>query len=156
VVTVSDTRTPVTDDSGRYLRGVLERAGHEVTDYRIVRDEVAVIRAHLRALRRRGRVRVVVMTGGTGLTPRDRTFEAVDGLFDKRLDGFGELFRSLSWRRIGSAAMLSRAVAGTIGRMAVFSVPGSAAAVRLAATRLILPEIGHIAALLEGSAGRAR
>lgn len=156
VVTVSDTRDRSTDTSGAYLRRALEKAGHPVLDHQILRDEPRAIRMHLRALAKRGRVRVVVITGGTGLAPRDRTYEAVAGLIEKRLDGFGELFRALSYRRIGSAAMLSRAVAGTFRGMMLFSLPGSENAVRLAARRLILPELPHIIGLLGPPRRRTR
>jgi molybdopterin adenylyltransferase len=149
VVTVSDTRTEATDRSGRAIRTALERAGHTVVDQRILRDEPRLIVAHLRGLaRRKSPARAVILTGGTGLAPRDRTYEAVAGLLDRRIDGFGELFRMLSYRAIGSAAMLSRAVAGTYAGRLVFSLPGSEAAVRLAMRRLILPEIGHATGLL--------
>jgi len=152
VLTVSDTRTPKTDASGALIRRSLLRAGHPVVDYRILRDDPHSITAHLKSLAVRGDVRVVLITGGTGIAPRDRTFEAVERLLVKRLPGFGELFRALSYRRIASAAMLSRATAGLVDRMIVFSMPGSEAAVRLALGRLILPELGHLAGLLEGEA----
>jgi len=150
VVTVSDSRTATTDRSGRAIRTALERAGHQVVDFRIVRDDARLIIAYLRGLaRRRSPARVVILTGGTGMAARDRTYEAVDRLIDKRIDGFGELFRMLSYREIGSAAMLTRAVAGTYAGRLLFSLPGSEAAVRLAMRRLILPELGHAAGLLE-------
>lgn len=149
VVTVSDTRDETTDKSGRLIRRVLARAGHPVVDYRILRDDPRAIARHLRGLaRRRSAARVVVISGGTGLAPRDRTYEAISGLLEKRLDGFGEIFRTLSFRRIGPSAMLSRAVAGTWRGRMIFSLPGSEPAVRLALSRLILPEIRHIAGLL--------
>ncbi|MGH9797266.1 MAG: MogA/MoaB family molybdenum cofactor biosynthesis protein [Candidatus Polarisedimenticolia bacterium] len=148
VVTVSDTRDASTDTSGAFIRNVLRRAGHPVVDAAILRDDPARIAAHLGSLAGRGDVRLVLLTGGTGLGRRDATYEAIDGLLEKRLDGFGELFRALSYRRIGSAAMLSRAVAGTYRGMVIFSMPGSESAVRLAMRRLILPEIGHLAALV--------
>jgi len=149
VVTVSDTRDEATDGSGRFLRRALERAGHRVVDYRILRDDPGAIVRHLRGLaRRRSPARVVLISGGTGIAARDATYEAVADLLEKRLDGFGEIFRVLSFRRIGPAAMLSRAVAGTWRGRMLFSLPGSEAAVRLALRRLILPEIRHIAALL--------
>ena len=149
VVTVSDTRTTATDRSGRAIRTALERAGHQVVDFRIVRDDARLIIAYLRGLaRRRSPARVVILTGGTGMAARDRTYEAVDRLIDKRIDGFGELFRMLSYREIGSAAMLTRAVAGTFAGRLLFSLPGSEAAVRLAMRRLIVPELGHAVGLL--------
>ena len=145
VLTVSDTRTADTDTSGQAIRAMLEEAGHVVTGSTIVRDEPADVARAVRDGLDRPDTRVVISTGGTGITARDGTFEAVNALFEKRLDGFGELFRMLSFQDIGPAAMLSRATAGTIGRSAVFVLPGSEAAVRLALSRLIIPELGHIA-----------
>lgn len=144
VVTVSDTRTTDTDLGGQTIRELLERAGHAVTGHAIVRDEPAEVTALIRRQIADGTARVIITTGGTGITSRDGTFEAVDGLLEKRLDGFGELFRMLSFQDIGTAAMMSRATAGTIGRAAIFVLPGSPDAVRLALTRLILPELGHV------------
>jgi molybdenum cofactor biosynthesis protein B len=155
VVTVSDTRTTANDRSGRLLCAALERAGHAVVDYVIVKDDPIRLRAQLHSIRRRGRARVVLMSGGTGISPRDRTFEAIDALLETRLPGFGELFRMLSYRQVGSAAMLSRATAGVWRGLVLFSVPGSPDAVRLAARCLILPELGHVAGLLRPArAGR--
>ena len=145
ILTVSDTRTPDTDTSGQAIRAMLEEAGHVVTGSTIVRDEPADVAKAVRDGLDTPDTRVVISTGGTGITARDGTFEAVNELFEKRLDGFGELFRMLSFQDIGPAAMLSRATAGTIGRSAVFVLPGSEAAVRLALSRLIIPELGHIA-----------
>ncbi len=143
VVTASDTRGEAEDESGRFLREAAARAGHAVVGYRVVRDEPEAIRAALGEAAAAG-ADAVVVNGGTGIAGRDRTYEAVTGLLEKRLDGFGELFRMLSWQEIGSAAMLSRAVAGTWGGRVVFSVPGSTAAVRLAWEKLIAPEVGHV------------
>jgi molybdenum cofactor biosynthesis protein B len=142
VLTISDTRTPSTDTSGDAIAGALEQAGHQVTGRQIVRDDPAAVRETVSS--KAARVQAIITTGGTGITSRDSTFEAIAALLDKRLDGFGELFRMLSYKDIGSAAMLSRACAGTIGRTAVFSLPGSEHAVRLAMTELILPELGHV------------
>ncbi len=150
VLTVSDTRDESTDTSGALILRHLRRAGHGIVDYRILTDDPERIVSHLRSLAGKARARIVLLTGGTGIARRDTTFEAVAGLLDKRLDGFGELFRALSYRRIGSAAMLSRAVAGTYRGMVVFSMPGSEDAVRLAMTRLILPELPHLAGLVAG------
>jgi molybdenum cofactor biosynthesis protein B len=144
VLTVSDTRTADTDTSGRAIRELLENAGHIVVDSAIVRDDPDDVTARVRAALDDTRVRAVITTGGTGVTSRDGTFEAVDRLLDKRLDGFGELFRMLSYREIGSAAMMSRATAGTTGRKAIFVLPGSENAVRLAMTHLIVPELPHV------------
>jgi molybdenum cofactor biosynthesis protein B len=145
VLTVSDTRTPDTDTSGRAIRTLLEADGHTVTGHAIVRDEPAQVAAEVRAQLQDAATQMVIATGGTGISSRDGTVEAIEGLFDKRLDGFGELFRVLSFQEIGAAAMMSRATAGTVGRKAVFLLPGSEQAVRLAMTQLILPELGHIA-----------
>jgi molybdopterin adenylyltransferase len=144
VLTVSDSRTPETDTGGRAVRDMLEGAGHVVAGHAIVRDEPAEVAAAVRQQIADPHTRIVITTGGTGITSRDGTFEAIDALLEKRLDGFGELFRMLSFAEIGSAAMMSRATAGTIGRAAVFALPGSPDAVRLAMTRLILPELGHV------------
>ena len=145
VLTVSDTRTEQTDKSGQAIRSMLQEAGHTVTGHTIVPDDPAKVTAAIREQLANPSTRAVITTGGTGITSRDGTFEAVDQLFEKRLDGFGELFRALSFEEIGAAAMLSRATAGTVGRAVVFILPGSEAAVRLALSRLIVPELGHIA-----------
>ena len=145
VLTVSDSRTAETDTGGRAVRELLEAAGHAVAGRAIVPDDPSTVRATVIAALADEAVTVVITTGGTGITSRDGTFEAVAGLLEKRLDGFGELFRGLSYQEIGAAAMLSRAVAGTVGRKAIFTLPGSEHAVRLAMTQLILPELGHLA-----------
>jgi molybdenum cofactor biosynthesis protein B len=144
VLTISDTRTPDSDTSGRAIRSLLEEAGHAISGHDIERDDPARITARLRERLSDPGTQVVISTGGTGISPRDGTYEAVTALFEKRLDGFGELFRMMSFEEIGAAAMLSRATAGTVGRKAIFALPGSEKAVRLAMTRLILPEIGHV------------
>jgi molybdopterin adenylyltransferase len=144
VVTASDTRGEAEDASGAYLRSALASAGHVLSGYRIVRDEPEEVREALAAAAAAG-AEAVIVNGGTGISGRDRTYEAVAGLLEKRLDGFGELFRMLSFQEIGSAAMLSRAVAGSWQGRAIFSVPGSTPAVRLAWERLIGPELGHVA-----------
>ncbi len=146
VVTVSDTRTSRTDESGRLARALLEQAGHTVRSSRIVPDDPAAVRAALGELLADEGVQAIVLNGGTGVSARDRTIEAVSALLERRIEGFGELFRSLSYAEIGSAAMLSRAVAGLASGRPVFSVPGSPAAVRLAMEKLILPELGHVVA----------
>jgi molybdenum cofactor biosynthesis protein B len=143
VVTASDTRGEAEDASGAYLRAAVAEAGHALAGYRIVKDEPAVLVAALGEAAAAG-ADAVVVNGGTGVAARDRTYEAVAGLLEKRLDGFGELFRALSYAEIGSAAMLSRAVGGVWQGRAVFSVPGSTAAVRLAWEKLIGPELPHL------------
>jgi molybdenum cofactor biosynthesis protein B len=142
VLTISDTRAPETDTSGAAIVQALTASGHEVVGHRIVRDEPATVRDIVRAQSRE--VEVILTTGGTGLSARDSTYEAITALLDKRLDGFGELFRMLSYEHVGAAAMLSRACAGSIGTTAVFALPGSERAVRLAMDKLIVPEIGHV------------
>ncbi len=149
VLTVSDTRTPDTDTSGRAIRALLEGAGHVVSGAAVVPDDPQQVTAAVRAQLEDARTQVIITTGGTGITSRDGTVEAVDRLLEKRLDGFGELFRMLSFEEIGAAAMLSRAIAGTASRRAIFVLPGSENAVRLAMTRLILPELGHVVQQLQ-------
>jgi molybdopterin adenylyltransferase len=141
VLTISDTRTEATDTSGNAIAELLTNAGHQIVGRRIVRDEPSTVRD---VVARADGADVVITTGGTGITARDSTYEAIASIFEKRLDGFGELFRMLSYAEIGAAAMLTRAAAGTIGRVAIFLLPGSEHAVRLALTKLILPEIGHV------------
>lgn len=142
VLTISDTRKPETDVSGRTIVELLEADGHVVAKRQILRDEPKDV--HDAVIAQLGGVDVVITTGGTGITSRDSTYEAIVGLFEKRLDGFGEIFRMLSYGEIGSAAMLSRACAGIARGTAIFILPGSENAVRLALTQLILPEIGHV------------
>ena len=144
IVTVSDTRTPETDKNGKYLREELEAAGHEVALYAVVPDDPLVVQRKLdEAIG--AEARILLFNGGTGIARRDQTIDALERRFEKSLPGFGELFRMLSWEQIGSAAMMSRAAAGTIGSAAVFAMPGSHKAVQLAWETLIEPEIGHLA-----------
>jgi len=150
VLTVSDTRTPETDTSGAKAKELLEAGGHRVTTYAILPDEPARIRAWIEARLAEPAIQAVIVNGGTGLAPRDTTYEAVVGLLEKRLDGFGELFRMLSFQEIGAAAMLSRAVAGVARGRVLVSVPGSTAAVELALSKLVVPELGHMVGLLQG------
>jgi molybdenum cofactor biosynthesis protein B len=144
VLTVSDTRTEATDTGGQAIRDLLESAGHAVTGRAIVRDDPAAVADAVTRQLSDARTQVIVTTGGTGITSRDGTFEAIDRLLEKRLTGFGELFRMLSFEQIGAAAMMSRATAGTASGKAIFVLPGSPDAVRLAMTRLIIPELGHV------------
>lgn len=144
VLTVSDTRTLATETSGRAIATLLEEAGHVVVGRQVVKDEPHEVTQAIRGEIGRGQVRAIITTGGTGIAKRDSTYEAVTSLLDKRLDGFGELFRMLSFAEVGSAAMLSRATAGVSAGCVIFMLPGSEAAVRLAMERLILPELGHI------------
>jgi molybdenum cofactor biosynthesis protein B len=146
VITASDTRTPADDRSGATVRKLVEGVGHHVLAATIVTEELGTLQdAVLAALEVAG-VDVVVVTGGTGFSARDRTVEAVAPLFEKSIEGFGEIFRRLSFDEIGSAAMLTRAAAGLRGGRAIFLLPGSPAAVRLALDRLILPEAAHLVA----------
>lgn len=144
ILTVSDSRTLETDASGRAIADLLVSAGHGIVARRLVRDEAAEVEATVRAWAERSDVQLIITTGGTGIARRDTSYEAIHGLLHRELPGFGELFRALSFEEIGPAAMLSRAVGGTIGRVAVFVLPGSEGAVRLAMTRLILPQVGHL------------
>jgi molybdopterin adenylyltransferase len=145
VITISDTRTKDTDKSGKLMIDLLSEAGHEVVDYVIVKDEKEAIRAAVLHGCERTDIDVVLTNGGTGIAKRDVTIETVKEIIEKEIVGFGELFRMLSYTEdIGSAAMLSRAIAGVANDTAIFSTPGSSGAVRLAMTRLILPELGHV------------
>ncbi|HUP42765.1 MAG TPA: MogA/MoaB family molybdenum cofactor biosynthesis protein [Thermoanaerobaculia bacterium] len=144
VLTVSDTRTAETDEGGRLLAAGLRGAGHRVVARALVRDEPAAVHARLVEWLGAAEAEVIVTTGGTGIARRDTTVEVAERLLDRRIDGFGELFRMLSFREVGAAAMLSRALAGLAGRTAVFVLPGSPAAVRLALDELILPELPHL------------
>lgn len=144
VVTVSDTRTPETDVSGQLMRTLAEAAGHQVVDYRIVRDEPDEVLQALEELVA-GAARLIIFNGGTGIGRRDRTYDVISRVIEKPLPGFGELFRMLSYEQVGAAAMLSRATAGVYRERIVFSTPGSPNAVQLAMEKLILPEIQHLA-----------
>jgi molybdenum cofactor biosynthesis protein B len=143
-VTISDSRGHGDDRSGRLLRELAGAAGHRVVESLIVADEVEAIRQAADRIAAMPGVEVVVTTGGTGFSPRDRTLEALAGRFEKPIEGFGELFRMLSYEQVGAAAMLSRAAAGLIGGLAFFLLPGSPAAVALAMEKLILPEVSHL------------
>ena len=144
IVTVSDTRTASTDTSGSVIADLLTAAGHEVAGRAIVKDEAGLVRETLERQLANPDVPVIITTGGTGITSRDSTYEVVSGLLQKRLDGFGELFRMLSFHDIGPAAMMSRACAGLSAGHIIVSLPGSEAAVRLAMERLLIPELGHL------------
>ncbi len=144
VITVSDTRTTETDRSGGLIQQSLTKAGHEVVHYQIVKDEPEEIDVVLDVLIERDDCDAVIFNGGTGIARRDTTYDTVSRRLDKRLDGFGELFRSLSYQEIGAAAMLSRATAGVVSGTVVFLTPGSSNAVALAMDKLILPEIAHV------------
>lgn len=144
ILTISDTRTRETDTGGDIAEELLRDAGQEIVARRIVRDEVAGIRNDLIDLLARPDVDAVVTTGGTGISARDTTYEVVERMIEKQLDGFGEIFRMLSYEEIGAAAIMSRALAGTVGTKFIASLPGSRNAVRLAVEKLLVPELAHI------------
>jgi len=144
VLTISDTKTPETDTSGALIRELLGAAGHAVAGSAIVCDEPAQVQQMIRQAAADPAVQVIILTGGTGITSRDSTYEAVEALLDKRLPGFGELFRVLSYQQIGPAAMLSRAQLGVHQRRIVASLPGSPDACRLALEKLLIPEMSHL------------
>jgi molybdopterin adenylyltransferase len=144
VITVSDTRTDATDTSGRAIADLLTAAGHRVVGRTILKDDAELVRGTVERQLAHPEVQAIITTGGTGITSRDMTFEAIAAMMQKRLDGFGELFRMLSFEQIGPAAMMSRACAGLVAGRIVVSLPGSEAAVRLAMERLLIPELGHM------------
>ena len=144
VITCSDTRTVETDTSGRLIQKLLKDAGHSIAAYHLVKDEPAKIKAKIKAAVADKKVRAIIINGGTGISRRDSTFEAVDAMLEKRLVGFGEIFRYLTYQDIGSPAIMSRATAGIIKGRILFSTPGSENAVRMAMEKLILPELGHL------------
>jgi molybdopterin adenylyltransferase len=144
VLTISDTKTPETDTSGALIRERLTAAGHRVAGLAIVRDEPTDVARVVREACADPAVQAVILTGGTGITSRDSTFEAIEALLDKRLPGFGELFRMLSYQEVGAAAMLSRAQMGICARRIVVSLPGSPNACRLALDKLLIPELPHL------------
>ncbi len=143
VITVSDTRTEETDSSGKAIIDILRSHGHEVNGYAIVKDDIPMIRGKLREFMDDSAVQAVILNGGTGITSRDCTIEAIATFSEKELPGFGELFRAMSYEEIGAAAMISRAVAFLCRRKIVFAIPGSTPAVKLAAEKLIAGELGH-------------
>jgi len=144
VLTISDTRVAATDTGGQAIVELLEANGHQVSGRAIVRDDPDAIRTTIERQLGDASAQVIITTGGTGITPRDSTYEVVCNLLEKRLDGFGELFRMLSYEEIGPSAMLSRACAGTAMGKIIVSLPGSENAVRLGVTKLLLPELGHL------------
>ena len=144
VLTISDSKTPETDTSGALIRELVSAAGHRVTGHAIVKDEPEQVKAVIRSGCATPAVEAFILTGGTGITSRDSTYEAIEALLDKRLAGFGELFRMLSYEEIGAAAMLSRAQGGVVQGRVLFSLPGSPNACRLALEKLIIPELPHL------------
>ena len=144
VITCSDTRTPETDTSGQLIQRLLKEKGHAIAAYHLVKDEPAQITGRIAEGIGNDAVQAIIINGGTGISRRDSTFEAVDAMLEKRLDGFGEVFRFLTYQEIGSPAIMSRATAGIVKGRILFSTPGSENAVRLAMEKLILPELGHL------------
>jgi molybdenum cofactor biosynthesis protein B len=144
VLTISDSKTPETDTSGALIRELVTAAGHRVTGHAIVKDEPEQVAAVIRSGCAAPSVEAFILTGGTGITSRDSTYEAIEALLDKRLSGFGELFRMLSYEEVGAAAMLSRAQGGVVQGRVLISLPGSPNACRLALEKLIIPELPHL------------
>jgi molybdopterin adenylyltransferase len=144
VITCSDTRTPETDTSGQLIHKLLKEQGHTVAAYHLVKDEPSKIKAKIKAAVTNKKIKAIIINGGTGISKRDSTFEAVDAMLEKRLVGFGEIFRYLTYQDIGSPAIMSRATAGIIKGRVLFSTPGSENAVCMAMEKLILPELGHL------------
>ena len=151
VITVSDTRSEDTDSSGQIIRSMMEAKEHQIAGYRIVKDQPAQIEALLNEALAAVEVDAVIVNGGTGIAPRDGTYEVVSRLLEKKLDGFGEIFRYLSYLDIGSAAIMSRAAAGTARGKVLISLPGSKGAVTLAMEKLVVPEIRHMVSQLQGT-----
>lgn len=146
VITASDTRTEGTDESGKAIIRMLKDAGHTLAGYSILKDEPSDIRRLIRREARRKDLHAFIINGGTGISSRDSTFDAIEGIMDKKLPGFGELFRWLSYQEIGTAAIMSRSTAGIVKGKVIISVPGSLNAVRLAMKKIILPELPHMVA----------
>jgi len=144
ILTVSDTRTEETDSSGALIREYLTSNGHEIRAYAIVKDEPEQIRGTVSQWTADPSIECILSNGGTGIAKRDTTYDVISQLIEKRLDGFGEIFRQLSFQEIGAAAILSRAVAGTYKGTLIIAIPGSSNAVRLAMEKLIAPELGHL------------
>jgi molybdopterin adenylyltransferase len=151
IITVSDTRTIETDRSGQIIQQLLEDAGHQVVEYTIIKDEPEQIKAWLFKLNSNIEIDSIIVSGGTGIAPRDTTYDVISSYIDKTLPGFGEIFRWLSFQEIGSRAIASRAVAGVKNNCLIFSLPGSSNAVKLAMSQLILPELNHLVKQLKGN-----
>lgn len=150
IITVSDTRTEETDTSGRRIKELLAAHDHPVVAYQILKDEPEQITAAVQVLLERSDIDTIITSGGTGIAPRDTTFEAIQGLLEKEITGFGEMFRMLSYEDIGTSAMLTRATAGVANGKVIVSLPGSTGAVELGMSKLVLPELGHMMFLLRG------
>jgi len=144
ILTISDTRNKKTDESGKIAKELISSKGHQVLDHRIIGNDKSLIQKTLKEVLQNPKTDVIVTIGGTGISKRDLTVESISELLDKRMEGFGELFRNLSYQEIGQAAIVTRATAGTINRKLVFCLPGSKNAIELALNKLILPGLGHI------------
>ncbi len=144
ILTISDTRNEETDESGRIAKKLIDNDGHKVLAYKVIGNSKPLIQASIDEILQDHKIDTIVTIGGTGISQRDLTIEAVSELLNKRIEGFGELFRTLSYRSVGEAAMISRATAGTIKGKIVFCLPGSKNAVKLALIKLILPGLGHM------------
>lgn len=144
VLTISDTRTEQDDESGKLIRQKLNQEDHQVLSYSILKDDADSIRSAVSELLEQTEIQVIITTGGTGVSQRDVTVETVSPILDKELDGFGELFRQLSFQEIGTASIMSRAIAGVVGGKVILCLPGSVGAVTTAMDKIILPEIGHM------------
>lgn len=143
VITVSDSRTPETDTTGKFIKEKLQAAGHKTLLYAIIKNDATQIKAILKKLKRDREAQVAIFHGGTGLSKKDQTVQTVKKYLDEEIEGFGELFRYLSYEEIGPYALLSRAVAGVMNKKLIFSLPGSENAVKLAIEKLVLPVLGH-------------
>ena len=150
IITVSDTRSADTDNSGLLMKRLLKDAGHSIVAYTVVKDDATKIVLQMQAFSQREDVDAIIFNGGTGIAPRDTTYDVMESLLDRILPGFGEIFRYLSYQEIGSRAIASRAVAGVYQGKLVFSLPGSSNGVRLAVEKLILPELVHLVQQLRG------
>jgi len=144
VLTISDTRTKKTDESGKIATELIIKKEHQVFAYKIIRNDKSLIQTNVKEILQNPKINVIVTIGGTGISKKDITVESISELLDKKIEGFGELFRNLSYQEIGEAAIISRATAGTINGKLVFCLPGSKNAVKLALNKLILPGLGHI------------
>ena len=149
VITVSDTRSIETDQSGQVIQELIKQSGHQITAYTILKDEPEQIINQVKIWCQNQDIDAIILNGGTGIAPRDTTYDALAVILEKTLPGFGELFRWLSYQEIGSKAMASRAIAGIYQSKLIFSLPGSTKAVKLGMTKLILPELTHLIGLLE-------
>jgi len=144
VLTISDSRTEQTDESGKFLKQALSQKGHRVLDYAILKNDAEAIERKIKELLNQDELQVIITSGGTGISHRDVTVETVSLMIEKKLDGFGELFRSLSYQEIGTSSIMSRAIAGVVEGKIIICIPGSLGAAKLAIDKIILPEIGHM------------